>query len=46
VEKTATFRAGCFRGVEAAFRQIEGVTRTRVGYSGGTYENPTYEDVC
>jgi peptide-methionine (S)-S-oxide reductase len=46
VEKKATFGAGCFWGVEAAFRQIEGVTRTRVGYSGGKLENPTYEDVC
>jgi len=46
VEKRATFGAGCFWGVEAAFRQIEGVTRTRVGYSGGTLENPSYEDVC
>jgi peptide-methionine (S)-S-oxide reductase len=46
VTKKATFGAGCFWGVEAAFRQIEGVTETRVGYSGGTLENPTYEDVC
>ena len=46
MEKKATFGAGCFWGVEAAFRQLEGVTRTRVGYSGGTLENPTYEDVC
>jgi peptide-methionine (S)-S-oxide reductase len=46
VEKKATFGAGCFWGVEAAFRQIEGVTRTRVGYSGGTLESPSYEDVC
>jgi len=46
VEKKATFGAGCFWGVEAAFRQIDGVTGTRVGYSGGTLENPTYEDVC
>ena len=46
MEKQATFGAGCFWGVEAAFRQIEGVTRTRVGYAGGTLEDPTYEDVC
>jgi peptide-methionine (S)-S-oxide reductase len=46
VEQKATFGAGCFWGVEAAFRQLEGVTRTRVGYSGGTLENPTYKDVC
>jgi peptide-methionine (S)-S-oxide reductase len=46
VEKKATFGAGCFWGVEAAFRQLEGVTRTRVGYTGGTLDNPTYEDVC
>ena len=46
MEKKATFGAGCFWGVEAAFRQIDGVTRTRVGYSGGTQPNPTYEDVC
>jgi len=46
LNKTATFGAGCFWGVEAAFRQIEGVTATRAGYSGGALENPTYEDVC
>ena len=46
MEKKATFGAGCFWGVEAAFRRVEGVTATRVGYSGGRTENPTYEDVC
>jgi peptide-methionine (S)-S-oxide reductase len=41
----ATFSAGCFWGMEAAFRQVKGVTDTVVGYMGGTLKNPTYEDV-
>src|SRR4051812_26011797 len=42
----ATFGAGCFLGVEETFRNLKGVLSTAVGYSGGTKENPTYEDVC
>lgn len=42
----ATFGAGCFWGVEAAFRRIKGVTATCVGYIDGTMPNPTYHDVC
>ncbi|MFY9799739.1 MAG: peptide-methionine (S)-S-oxide reductase MsrA [Methanoregula sp.] len=44
--KKATFGAGCFWGVEAAFSQVPGVVSTEVGYMGGTLKNPTYEDVC
>ena len=44
--KKATFGAGCFWGVEAAFRRIQGVTDTAVGYMGGTLDNPTYAEVC
>ncbi len=46
VMEKATFGAGCFWGVEQAFRQVHGVTVTQVGYAGGTTENPTYRQVC
>lgn len=46
MQELATFGAGCFWGVEAAFQRVAGVIETAVGYSGGHTENPTYRDVC
>ena len=45
IEK-ATFAAGCFWGIEAAYRNVEGVVSTAVGYTGGSKENPSYKEVC
>ena len=44
--KKATFGAGCFWGIEEEFRKIKGILKTTVGYMGGDFKNPTYEDVC
>jgi peptide-methionine (S)-S-oxide reductase len=42
----ALFGAGCFWGVEAAFRSLEGVLDAECGYAGGNLENPSYKQVC
>ena len=42
----ATFAAGCFWGVQSRFDDLPGVTATEVGYTGGSTEHPTYQQVC
>jgi len=45
-KEKATFAAGCFWGIEEAFRKVDGVISIAVGYTGGSFNNPTYKDVC
>lgn len=45
-KQIASFAAGCFWGVESRFRKLDGVLDARVGYTGGSTENPSYQDVC
>ena len=46
MKEKAMFAAGCFWGIEASFRKLEGVEEVLCGYSGGTTKNPTYQEVC
>jgi len=46
MQEIATFGAGCFWGIEAAFRRVPGVLDAAVGYSGGHTQNPNYQEVC
>lgn len=46
MEKVTILAGGCFWGIEARFQDVYGVLETRVGFTGGTLENPTYRDVC
>jgi peptide-methionine (S)-S-oxide reductase len=44
--KKATFAGGCFWGMEKFFWDLEGVVSTRVGYTGGSTQDPSYDEVC
>ena len=46
MQEIATFGAGCFWGIEAAFRRVPGVLDAAAGYSGGNTQNPSYQEVC
>jgi len=46
MQEIATFGAGCFWGIEAAFRRVPGVLDAVAGYSGGHTQNPSYQEVC